>query len=80
MPEPHSGRLTAKPSGKFWIPMPIAKFLETSTKTYKQQCNTKTTKMIDFLKISIGNVPYKQYFVYMYNMIKEKLSDISLKY
>lgn len=48
MPEPHSGRLTAKPSGKFWIPMPMAKFLETSTKTYKQQCNTKTTKMIDF--------------------------------
>lgn len=26
-PEPRSGRLTAKPSGKFWMPIPMAKFL-----------------------------------------------------
>lgn len=26
-PEPRSGKLTAKPSGKFWIPIPMAKFL-----------------------------------------------------
>lgn len=26
-PDPRSGRLTAKPSGKFWMPIPMAKFL-----------------------------------------------------
>lgn len=27
-PAARNGRLTARPSGKFWIPMPIARFLE----------------------------------------------------
>lgn len=29
-PDALNGRLTAKPSGKFWIPIPIAKFLALS--------------------------------------------------
>lgn len=27
-PAPRRGRLTARPSGKFWIPIPMAKFLK----------------------------------------------------
>lgn len=27
-PAPRKGRLTARPSGKFWIPIPMAKFLK----------------------------------------------------
>lgn len=27
-PAPRKGRLTARPSGKFWIPIPRAKFLK----------------------------------------------------
>ena len=27
MPDPRRGKLTANPSGKFWIPIPIARFL-----------------------------------------------------
>lgn len=30
-PAPRRGRLTARPSGKFWIPIPMAKFLKKST-------------------------------------------------
>lgn len=35
-PEPRRGRLTAKPSGKFWMPMPMAKFLKETEKKVKQ--------------------------------------------
>lgn len=32
IPDPFSGKLTAKPSGKFCIPIPIAKFLKNQKK------------------------------------------------
>lgn len=34
-PAPRKGRLTARPSGKFWIPIPIAKFLSHKKKKEK---------------------------------------------
>lgn len=36
-PDPRRGRLTASPSGKFWIPIPMAKFLM----EHKQSVNIK---------------------------------------
>ena len=34
IPDPFKGKLTARPSGKFCIPIPIAKFLKTTTQTH----------------------------------------------
>lgn len=34
-PAPRKGRLTARPSGKFWIPIPMARFLKKKKKTKK---------------------------------------------
>ena len=34
IPDPFKGKLTARPSGKFCIPIPIAKFLEKTTQTH----------------------------------------------
>lgn len=55
------GKLTAKPSGKFWIPIPIAKFLQ-KEKSYKlvQSASKYTMNNKHFFDIALTN-SFKNY-------------------
>lgn len=44
-PQPRNGRLTARPSGKFWMPMPIARFLKETDIITKSVPNREHTQI-----------------------------------